>query len=146
MFSGIAPLPCVISKNSNPKKITGIEINPKAHKFAIENIKLNKLQNINLIKGDVKKILPKINKKFDRILMPLPKNAELFLKYTFKIAKNGAMIHLYTFGKEEEYGDIKLMIKEKCSAQNKKCKVLNITKCGHFSPGTFRLCINFRVY
>ena len=40
------------------------------------------VNNIKLIKGDVKKVIPKLVKlkqKFDRILMPLPKRAEDFI-------------------------------------------------------------------
>ena len=64
MFSGCGIFPVNISKNTNAKEIYGIEINPTAHKYALENIKLNKLFNIKLFKGDVNKVLPKINKKF----------------------------------------------------------------------------------
>ena len=42
MFSGCAPFLCVIAKNSKAKTIIGVEINPTAHKYAIENLKLNK--------------------------------------------------------------------------------------------------------
>ena len=65
MFSGCGVYPLTISKNTKVKNIMGIEINPTAHKYALENLKLNKTKNIELIKGDVKNILPKINKKID---------------------------------------------------------------------------------
>src|SRR3990167_4377819 len=61
MFSGCGVYPLVI------------EINPTAHKYALENVKLNKTANIKLFLGDVKKVLPKLKEKFDRIIMPLPK-------------------------------------------------------------------------
>ena len=41
MFSGCGIYPLVISKNTKTKNIIGIEINPTAHKYALENIKLN---------------------------------------------------------------------------------------------------------
>ncbi len=63
MFSGVAPFPIVISKNSNARKIYGIEINPAAHKYALENVRLNKIKNIQLFEGDVKKVLPELIKK-----------------------------------------------------------------------------------
>ena len=44
MFSGSAPYPLVIAKNSKCKEVYGIEINPIAHKYALENIKKNKLE------------------------------------------------------------------------------------------------------
>src|SRR3989344_1423272 len=73
MFSGSGVYPLVIIKNSQAKEVYGIEINPIAHKYALENIKKNKLENkVKVFLGDVNKVMPKVNKKFDRILMPLP--------------------------------------------------------------------------
>lgn len=60
MFSGCGPYPLVLSKNTKAKEIYGVEINPIAHRYAIENLKLNKLKNIFLYCGDVKEILPKL--------------------------------------------------------------------------------------
>ena len=80
MFSGCGVYPITIARNSKAKEIYGIEINPTAHKYALENLKLNKVEDkIKLYLGDVKKILPKLDRKFGRILMPLPKGAEDFL-------------------------------------------------------------------
>lgn len=145
MFSGVGVYPCVIAKNSALNEIYGIEINPLAHKYALENIQLNKLRNIKLIRGDVKNIIPKLNKKFDRILMPLPKGAEGFLSYSLKSIKKRGIIHFYTFGRENEFNKIKKDLVEKCKEFRKKIKMIKLVKCGHYSPYTFRICIDFRV-
>ena len=58
MFSGIGVFPLVISKNSKAKEVYGIELNPDAHKYALKNVELNKLRNVTLIQGDVKKVIP----------------------------------------------------------------------------------------
>ena len=59
MFSGVGPYPIVLAKNSPAKKIIGIELNPIAHKYSIENINLNKIQNkVDVYNSDVKKITP----------------------------------------------------------------------------------------
>ena len=145
MFSGCAAYPIVIAKNTTAKEIYGIEINPTAHKYALENLKLNKINNIKLINGDVKKILPKINKKFDRIIMPLPKGAENFLDLALnKIKKNG-IINFYSFAEENKYDNIIKIINNKCKKSKKQCKILNIVKCGQFSPRVYRVCVDFRV-
>ena len=145
MFSGCAPLPIVISKNTKAKEIVGIELNPIAHKFAVENIELNKLRNVTLFKGDVRKIIPKLKKKFDRILMPLPKDAETFLDTAFKAGKKGTIIHLYQFAHTDEFSNLKKKIKEICKEKKKKCRILKIVKCGAYSPRVYRVCIDFRI-
>ena len=147
MFSGCAVYPLVIAKNSNVKEICCVEINPTAHKYALENLKFNKLGNkIKLFLGDVKKIMPILNKKFDRILMPLPKGAEKFLDLALdKIRKNG-VIHFYDFSEENNYKKITKKIEEECRKQKKRCNILNIVKCGQFSPGVNRICVDFKVF
>ena len=145
MFSGCAPFPCVMAKNSLPKLIMGIEINPTAHNYALENLKLNKLTQIGLIKGDVRKVLKKINKKFDRILMPLPKNAENYLDAALTNAKKGTIIHLYQFLNEKDFDKSKKTIEKACHKAKKKFKILDLVKCGHFGPGIYRVCIDFKI-
>ena len=44
MFSGCGIYPITIAKNSKAKEIYGIEMNPIAHKYALENLKLNKIK------------------------------------------------------------------------------------------------------
>lgn len=141
MFSGITIYPLVISKNTRAKEIYGIEINPAAHKFAEENVKLNKVNNVQLFLGDVKKVAPKLKKKFDRILMPLPKSAEVFLDVALKISKKGTIIHFYDFLFEQDFNQAIDKIKKHC----KKCKMLRTVKCGQYSPRKFRICVDFEI-
>lgn len=148
MFSGCAPYPVVIAKNTKAKEIYGIEINPIAHKFAVENVKLNKLKNVKLAKGDVKKAVPKLKKQkksFDRILMPLPKDAGDFLAYAFMVAKKGTTIHFYSFANENEFEQEKQKIKQKCKELGRKCRILRVVKCGAYAPRVYRICIDFKL-
>jgi len=145
MFSGCAPYPVVIARNTPAEIIYGVEMNPIAHKFAEENIKLNKLSNVVLVKGDANKEVPKLKQKFDRILMPLPKIAGDFLESAFKVAKKGTIIHFYTFSNENEFDDAKKKLKEQCKELGKKCRIIKLVKCGHYSPRVFRICIDFKV-
>ena len=132
MFSGIAVFPLVIEKNSNPKSITAIEINPIAHKYAKENLKLNKSKKIKLIQGDVTKVLPKL-KKFNRIIMPLPKTAKDYLELAKSHLKPKGTIHLYLFDEEKNIESLKKLYKTK-----------KITKCGQYAPRIYRLCLEIK--
>jgi len=146
MFSGVAPYPLVFARNSKAEVIYGVEKNPVAHNFAQKNILLNKFWNrIRLIKGDVRKVVPLLNRKFDRILMPMPKSAEEFLPIGFRVAKKGAVIHYYDFGREEEFKKIREKIKFACKTAKKKCRILRTVKCGQYSPGVFRVCVDFKI-
>lgn len=146
MFSGCAPYPLVIAKNSKSKAVIGIEVNPVAHEYALHNVKMNKLEGkIRLYFGDVKKVLPKIKERFDRILMPLPKGAEDFLSLTLSHIKNHGIVHFYDFVHENEINKSEEKVKMQCELLNKKCRILNIVKCGQYSPGFYRVCVDFVV-
>jgi len=146
MFSGSGVYPLVISKNAKCKEVYGIEVNPIAHRYALENIKKNKLENeIKLFLGDVRKIMPKLNKKFDRILMPLPKGGEDFLNLSLKYIKKNGVIHFYDFLHEDEFYKAEEKIKNACKKSKKKFKILKIVKCGQYSPRFYRVCVDFEV-
>ena len=146
MFSGSGIYPLVIAKNTKCKEVYGIEMNPTAHKYSLENIKKNKLENrIKLFLGDVKKSMPKISKKFDRILMPLPKGGENFLGLALKYIKKSGIIHFYDFLHDDEFNLAANKIEKACNMPNKKFKILKIVKCGQYSPGFYRVCADFLV-
>lgn len=146
MFSGAAPYPLVLAKNSPVKAIRGIEINPLAHQLALKNIKLNKLESKILVsEGDVRDILPKIKKKFDRILMPLPKSSERFLGVALAKAKTGSVIHLYAFLDEKIIDQEAKKIKDICRQYGYRVRILRKVKCGQFAPYVFRVCFDIKI-
>ena len=146
MFSGCAPYPCVLSKNTDAKHITGIELNPEGHEYAKKNVAINKLKNITLINDDVKKACKKMTKKYDRILMPLPKNAEDFLEPALHVAKKNTTIHFYNFLHETEFEEAERKVKEACKKKKLKYKKKKLIKAGQQSPRTYRICLDFEVY
>jgi len=145
MFSGCAPFPCVIARNSDPKMIIGIEINPIAHRYAQKNIKLNKLDNVQVFKGDVREETPKMRRKFDRVVMAAPFHAELFIDVAINVSKKGAIIHYYDFAKEEGFQEIKDKVKKACKDRARRCKVLRLTKCGQNAPRSYRVVVDFKM-
>jgi len=80
-FSGIGPIPIYLAEFSEAEKIVGIELNEIAHRFALENLELNGISNVELINGDVRTVVPELIQKelFDIVIMPSPKNSESFL-------------------------------------------------------------------
>ncbi|MDP3766082.1 MAG: 50S ribosomal protein L11 methyltransferase [Nanoarchaeota archaeon] len=146
MFSGSGVYPLVIAKNTKCKEVYGVEVNPVAHKYALENVKKNKLENkIRLFLGDVRKIMPRLNKKFDRILMPLPKGGEDFLDLALKYIKKNGFMHFYDFLHEDEFYKAEEKAKGACNKAKKKYKILKLVKCGQYSPRFYRVCLDFVV-
>ncbi len=94
----------------------------------------------------MKGIVPKINKKFERILMPLPKGGEDYLLIALKFIKKNGIIHFYDFLHENEFEKAEEKIKRACQKAEKKYKNLQVIKCGQYSPGFYRICADFVVY
>ncbi|NQV91895.1 class I SAM-dependent methyltransferase family protein [Candidatus Woesearchaeota archaeon] len=146
MFSGCAPFPLVIAKNSPVKSVLGIELNPSGQFYGMQNVRLNKLETkVFLKEGDVREILPKLKHKFDRICMPLPKTAETFLDVTLPRLKKNGIIHLYGFLDQKEIDHTAKLIREKCKELKFPVRVLRKVKCGQYSPGWFRVCFDLKL-
>jgi len=92
MFSGCAPYPAVLSKNTKARHITGIEINPEGHKYGMENLRLNKIHNVLLINDDVHHAIPNIYQKIIGLKASyIKKESESRLKFNPSIIE----IHLF---------------------------------------------------
>ncbi len=142
MFSGVGIYSLVIAKHSNAKLIYGVEINPDSCKYAEKSLDLNKKlkDKIKLFCGDVLEIVPKLNNKFDRIIMPLPATSISFLDLALKYLNKKGIIHLYCFSEENLVNDL---IK---SLENKYFfKIFNVVKTGQSSPRTYRYCFDIVV-
>jgi len=146
MFSGIAPYNIVLAKNTAARTVYGVEINPKAHALAEENIVRNKVEDrCKLFCGDVRKIVPPLPLKFDRIIMPLPKGGEDFLDIALAKTKRGTTIHFYDFLPEADFVQAREKIRAACRRNKKNCTVLGVHRCGQQGPRVFRICTDFCV-
>lgn len=146
MFAGVAPFPIVIAKNSGAKKVYSNEINKEANKYAELNIGLNKLKDkVELIKGDIKRIARKINKKIEVIVMPRPQLKESFLKEAFILSKKGTRIYYYDFCKSDEKENVIEKIKSEAKKCKKKIDILRIKNSGEIAPYKYRIRVDFKV-
>lgn len=137
-FSGVAPYPLVLAKYSKASLIIGVEKNPVAHRYALENC--TKYPHVVLYNMDVKQF--SYPEKLDRIIMPHPSAAEEFLPVAVKHLKNNGVIHFYTFAAEEDLPKKPLdLIRVKVPT----FKVLSVVKCGQYAPKKYRVCVDFTV-
>ncbi len=144
LFSGVAPFGIVIAKISGARVVC-VELGRECCKYAKENVKINKLENIEILQGDVKRI--KLKEKFDRILMPRPQLKDSFLKYAFKFAKKGTIFHYYDFRTQEEFdaGKTQKIIIEEVKREKKKIEILRVKMCGDLAPYKFRVRVDFKI-
>lgn len=145
MFAGVAPFALVIAKQNPLAKVIAIELNRQACKYAEQSIKLNKLNNLKIIQGDVKKVMQKLKDKFDFIVMPRPQLKDTFLKEAFSAAKKSSKIFYYDFTKQDEIADKIKTIEKEAKTSRKKIKILKVKKAGEIAPYKFRIRIDFVV-
>ena len=142
MFCGIGPFPIVIAKNNNVN-ITGIDINENAIKYFKENIKLNKVKNIDAILGDSREISTSFKTKFDRIIMNLPGLAYDFLDVAMNLIEDGGIINYYEFSDGYEQGTKRLI--DVALKENKKVEIINTRKVKSTSPGEWHIAIDAKI-
>jgi len=147
MFGGVAPFPIVIAKKKNVEKIYSVELNPKAHKYAIKNVILNKVGNkVIPFFGDVREICPLLGERFDRILMPLPEKAYEYLDLAFSCSKKGTIIHLYGISEEKNlFKDLEEKIIPIAKKLGIKYKVTEKRKVLPYGPRKWKVCLEILV-
>jgi tRNA (guanine37-N1)-methyltransferase len=146
MFGGVAPYAIVIAKNSKAKKVISVEINRRASKYAKLNVELNKVKDkVGVVQGDVKRIIGKMKKKFDVIVMPRPQLKEGFLKYAFRVSKKGTRIYYYDFCKTDEKKEVIRKLEIEAKRSRKKIKILKLKNAGEIAPYKFRIRVDLKV-
>ncbi len=165
MFSGCAPYPLVIAKNSRARMVYGIELNKIGHQYGVENAFRNRLANVRLVQGNVRRVLPAFykhtialknitdNGQLKKILAKRPKAVELFLmpedifekqKRTKamirQLQKNGVTILLYA-ARNKDGKHLSLVAEharpdlETLEEVGRLCKELRVHAIVHYTNG-----------
>ena len=138
LFAGVAPFSIVIAKNSKPSRVVSVELGRECKKYAIENVKKNKTDNVEIVQGDVRRILPKMHEKFDRVVMSRPNLKDSFLDVSFPRVKKGGFIHYYGFYEEDKLEDMIVMIEKEAKKAKRKIKILKVKKAGDIGKHKYR--------
>ncbi len=146
MFSGVAPFPIVIAKHAKPKKIISVELGKDCKKYALENISLNKVENIiEHTQGDVKRIIPKLREKFDVIVMPRPNLKETFLSDALKVSKKNTFIIYYGFCAELKKDEMVEDLVNEAKKFKRRLKIVKIQEAGDIAPYEHRYRVELKV-
>lgn len=146
-FSGVAPFPIIIAKNSKAARVVSNELNRTANKYGRLNAELNKVKDkIEFWDGDIKRVAAR-NKlqKFDVIVMPRPQLKDTFLDAVFKLTKRGTRIYYYDFCKVGDEKKIVEKVKEEAKRAGKKIRMVRVKKAGEIAPYKIRLRVDFKV-
>ncbi len=144
MFAGVGPFAIVIAKLSRPKEVIGVELNKIAVEYFRRNIKLNKVENVVAIEGDVAEVVPKLEGKFDRILMPAPYSAENFVHLLRNKVSEGGFIHYYTFESQNFERSLPKKVEEIFLRYGIIVRSAFMRRCGNFAPYVNRYVLDLK--
>lgn len=141
--SGVGPYPLVIARHSRASQVVGVEINPVAHKFAVENVARNKLQGrVLCVKGDAAKLPAD---EFDRIIIAIPHEGVALVPKLLHLLKKGGFLHVLDFAEESDMGVPARTLVERCRESGRRCKVVQTVKAGQPGVRRYRVCVDAKV-
>ncbi|MEW6592711.1 MAG: class I SAM-dependent methyltransferase family protein [Candidatus Hadarchaeota archaeon] len=95
MFTGVGQFSIPIAKHSRPSRVYSIEVNPVAHGYLVENVRINKVGHIVVpLLGDCEKVSPR--GVADRVVMGLLHVTHKYLPLAMEVLKpEGGVIHYH---------------------------------------------------
>lgn len=146
MFGGVAPFAIVLGKHSQARRVVSVELSRACLKYALENVKKNKLERrVEIVQGDVRRVVPNMRQKFDRIVMARPHLKDSFLDVAFVSVKKGGVIQWYGFYPEGEVDVMKQMILDEAKKARKKIEILGVKKAGDIGVRKFRWRVDLKI-
>ena len=170
-FAGVGMEAIQISGRTEASSVVAVELNEVAVECARRGHRMlwkNKAvkctgaaERLEIIQGDILEVIPSLDRQFDRILAPRPKEGNLdgdlgsgdggekFLKVLLRHLKDGGECHWYDFVADHEYPACertKALIQRCCEEQGMRMEVLHAAHVGSVAKRQLRLCLDFKVH
>jgi len=144
MFSGVGPFPIRIAKRHGSVRVTAVELSPHAHNYCIANIHLNKVADrVRALLGDVREVCPKMDEAFDRVLMPLPKGAHMFLDVAVPLLRDGGVLHLYYWAPEPDlFSRAEGLVEDAARGHGRRAEVIERARISQYSPRVWKIRVD----
>jgi tRNA G37 N-methylase Trm5/tRNA(Phe) wybutosine-synthesizing methylase Tyw3 len=169
-FAGVGMEAIQIAGRTEASSVIAIELNDVAVECArrghriLERNKAVKCvgaaERLQIIHGDVLDVVPSLQKSFDRILAPRPKEGKLdsdlgtgdggavFLHVLLPCLKDGGECHWYDFVADWEFpacDRTKSLILRVCQEQGISMEVLHVANVGSVAMRQIRICLDFKI-
>jgi len=150
MFAGAGPFPVIIAGSRNVRKVYGLDVNPEAISFMLQNIELNNLRGkVTVVLADAAATsVELLSSSADRVIMNLPADSMRFIAQACRFLKpEGGVIHFYTFvsGKVSRETTLEL-IREKVESSGRTVVAIEaIRAIRAVAPREWQFAIDVRV-
>ncbi|MBI2971848.1 MAG: methyltransferase domain-containing protein [Candidatus Aenigmarchaeota archaeon] len=145
-FAGVGPLAIAAAKMAKAQRVIGIELNPDAVRYFRKNVKLNKVTNVEVVKGDVKEKARRFYGMCDRVVMPLPEKAAAYLEDAIRCVRPSGVVHLYCFSKDEDIGRVKDTVKSIAAQLKRKVRFGEVQHVLPYAPRVWKCRVDFTVH
>ncbi len=142
MFAGIGYFSIPIAKHSDAKRIYSIEINPDSYRFLLENIRLNKVNNIVPILGDSKFVSPE--NFADRVIMG-HLFADDFIAVAIRSIRDEGFIHYHEATPVKIIDRAVKRIKLCAEKIGAKAEIVNFRKVKNYAPNVIHVVVDAKI-
>ncbi len=145
MFAGVGPFGILIAKKYPAAQVIAIDKNPDAIYYLKENVKLNKVRNVEIREGDARDAAKDISGA-DHVIMNLPHSGLEFMDLALGMIKKGGIIHFYAIAHEDDLFDgILKKIEEAAGLSGLRINPVNKRIVRPYAPYQYNICIEFQV-
>jgi tRNA (guanine37-N1)-methyltransferase len=145
MFAGVGPFSILIAKRFPGAHVIAIDKNPDAVRYLKENVKLNRVRNVEIREGDARDAVKDISGA-DHVIMNLPHSAIEFLGAAFGVVKNGGVVHFYAISHEDDlFEGIIKRIEDMAVLSGFHIVSLDKRIVRPYAPYQFNICIDLKV-
>ncbi|TFG06662.1 MAG: class I SAM-dependent methyltransferase family protein [Promethearchaeota archaeon] len=151
MFAGIGYFSLPIAKHSRVKKIYSIELNPISYKYLVENIKINKFDDLIVpISGDCKAEVIKLSKngiKADRVIMGVFPAPRAYIKEALSLVKEeGTTFHYEGVVDKDHYLDLFDDFQDIAEKNGYTCELKSYRAVKSFGPNLYHYVLDIETH
>ncbi len=149
MFAGVGPYAVAIARaQPSVGLIPAIELNPAAYCYMVENVRLNRLEGVvEPVLGDVRERAWEWVGCCDRVVMPLPRGAHLFIREALLVLKpKGGIVHFYHWEHESElFEKGRRLFEGEAARLGFETVLLNRRIVSPYAPRVYKVVYDFQV-
>ncbi len=142
MFAGIGQFTIPIAKHSRARVIA-IEKNPEAFRYLQENIRLNKLSNVEARLDDCREAVPE--RAANRVIMGYFFDVEKFLPSAVAALKHRGVIHVHDLVRKKEAKNRAEALIKTFALLNATARLQNLRFVKSYSPQKWHAVFDFQV-